>query len=645
MSKSTATSARTEQAGTRRGVVATPESAATQSSEAAIGPAPLRRTSCSCGGGCPDCQAQGKPLDPAIQQDMERAFGDDFSQVRVHTDDTAAASAASLDAAAYATGSSIVFGRNRYQPETMLGRYVIAHELAHVVQQRQASSPRVASIFAPRPTPSADSVHEADADMAAAGVLDGARVRVPHRGAAPRVQPFGESLWSAWQYVSSLGSRFRYVGQAISQSGPFLGAAIRHRLGEGARDLLLGALFAIVAAAAILGVTTGAGAAIGALAGAGVGAAPGAAAGYELGLAIIHWLGLGALILYVGSQIVSVGGAFLRFLSTAWGSNGDANVIQRAAREFADAIARLMSAIMQALVMLLVSWGTGRMIGFLRGTRFGTLVNETRLMQWLAERHAMRAAGESPLTTARDVNPAAGTGPRPEAGTIVVRGPTEASVRRAYLRQMFRDEAAEIESAIIRRQLPGGGEEYAVVQGRRGGVSVPEGWESTAHTHPGAGLETGFRNPAPQDYGVGLPPSTFTRAVTSGRSQIERVTWRDVAGRVFETEFGVDPADPSTPLLVRPPGVRQWQRFRDVYPDSIEPQLNLAQTLQQRLAILRTLSDDYYAGWWARNFGGNVPDPPAVPPTLVALLRAILATPAARAAANAVENQRSSGSQ
>jgi hypothetical protein len=93
------------------------------------------------------------------------------------------------------------------------------------------------------------------------------------------------------------------VGQAISQSGPFLGAAIRHRLGEGARDLLVGALFAIVAAAAILGVTTGAGAAIGALAGAGVGAAPGAAAGYELGLAIIHWLGLGALILYVGSQV------------------------------------------------------------------------------------------------------------------------------------------------------------------------------------------------------------------------------------------------------------------------------------------------------------------------------------------------------
>jgi hypothetical protein len=101
--------------------VATPETAATQSSKAAIGPAPLRTTSCSCGGGCPDCQAQGKPLDPAIQQDMERALGDDFSQVRVHTDDNAATSAASLDAAAYATGSSIVFGRNRYQPETMLG--------------------------------------------------------------------------------------------------------------------------------------------------------------------------------------------------------------------------------------------------------------------------------------------------------------------------------------------------------------------------------------------------------------------------------------------------------------------------------------------------------------------------------------------
>jgi hypothetical protein len=67
---------------------------------------------------------------------MESAFGADFGGVRVHTGGAAARSARALQAAAYTTGDEIVFDEGAYEPGTARGRHLIAHELAHVVQQR-----------------------------------------------------------------------------------------------------------------------------------------------------------------------------------------------------------------------------------------------------------------------------------------------------------------------------------------------------------------------------------------------------------------------------------------------------------------------------------------------------------------------------
>lgn len=78
----------------------------------------------------------GRPLDPGVRSQMERGFGHDFSGVRVHTDETAAASASALQARAYTHGERIVFARSAYDPSTHEGRELLAHELAHVVQQR-----------------------------------------------------------------------------------------------------------------------------------------------------------------------------------------------------------------------------------------------------------------------------------------------------------------------------------------------------------------------------------------------------------------------------------------------------------------------------------------------------------------------------
>lgn len=82
----------------------------------------------------------GQPLESGVRRDMEAGFGHDFSRVRVHTDAEAARSAADVDARAYATGDRIVFGAGHYVPGSTAGRHLLAHELAHVVQQSGAPS-------------------------------------------------------------------------------------------------------------------------------------------------------------------------------------------------------------------------------------------------------------------------------------------------------------------------------------------------------------------------------------------------------------------------------------------------------------------------------------------------------------------------
>ncbi len=83
--------------------------------------------------------APGQPLDPATRDFMERRLGHDFGPVRVHTDAKAAESARAVNALAYTVGRDIAFGTGRYAPRTSEGRRLVAHELAHVVQQAAAS--------------------------------------------------------------------------------------------------------------------------------------------------------------------------------------------------------------------------------------------------------------------------------------------------------------------------------------------------------------------------------------------------------------------------------------------------------------------------------------------------------------------------
>jgi len=85
-------------------------------------------------------RSPGQPLDPNARSFMETRFGHDFSRVRVHMDAKAAESAQAVNALAYTIGQDVVFGAGKYEPLTGAGQRLLAHELAHVVQQSRGGS-------------------------------------------------------------------------------------------------------------------------------------------------------------------------------------------------------------------------------------------------------------------------------------------------------------------------------------------------------------------------------------------------------------------------------------------------------------------------------------------------------------------------
>jgi hypothetical protein len=78
----------------------------------------------------------GRALNSELQQDMSQRFNQDFSEVRIHTGVAAAQSAQQINANAYTVGHNIVFGTGQFAPHSQQGKRLLAHELTHVVQQR-----------------------------------------------------------------------------------------------------------------------------------------------------------------------------------------------------------------------------------------------------------------------------------------------------------------------------------------------------------------------------------------------------------------------------------------------------------------------------------------------------------------------------
>jgi hypothetical protein len=102
-------------------------------------------------------KAGGWPLPREVQARMEAALGADFSDVRVHVGPEVGA----IGAIAFAWGSNIHFAPGYYSPHTPHGQQLLAHELAHVVQQRAG---RVRNPYGSGVAVVQDAVLEAEAD-------------------------------------------------------------------------------------------------------------------------------------------------------------------------------------------------------------------------------------------------------------------------------------------------------------------------------------------------------------------------------------------------------------------------------------------------------------------------------------------------
>jgi len=141
----------------------------------------------------PDVQAAiaatrggGAALDRSVGSALESSMGA-LGDIRIHTDDGAAALSRAVSARAFTVGSDIYFARGEYRPGTPDGNELIAHEVAHTVQQ-QGGTPSVQSkleVSAP------GDAAEVEADRAADAMTRGERAQVSaapeavHRDAAP----------------------------------------------------------------------------------------------------------------------------------------------------------------------------------------------------------------------------------------------------------------------------------------------------------------------------------------------------------------------------------------------------------------------------------------------------------------------------
>jgi hypothetical protein len=94
--------------------------------------------------------SNGQPLPVGVCALMESRFGTDFGRVRVHNDAQAHEHAQALSAKAFTRGEHITFSADRFAPHSAAGQRLLAHELAHVVQQRRGGAAPVRSAQAPQ---------------------------------------------------------------------------------------------------------------------------------------------------------------------------------------------------------------------------------------------------------------------------------------------------------------------------------------------------------------------------------------------------------------------------------------------------------------------------------------------------------------
>lgn len=111
----------------------------------------------------------GVPLPKNLQTKFERSLSDDLSGVRIHADDASAAKSSVLRARAFTFGSHIHFARGQWDPSSAASEQLLAHEVAHTVQQAKGSTATKAKLE----VSSAGDASEVEADRAAEAMMLG----------------------------------------------------------------------------------------------------------------------------------------------------------------------------------------------------------------------------------------------------------------------------------------------------------------------------------------------------------------------------------------------------------------------------------------------------------------------------------------
>jgi hypothetical protein len=222
---------------------------------------------CACGGKCADCQNKkladeederlvhrkssgggpaavdaiptgaGETLDVHTREPLESHFQSDLSGVRVHTDSAATDSAARMDALAYTSGRDIYFAPGMYAPNGTDGKRLLAHEVAHVVQQSSGRQPTIAlksssSVIIGAP----DDPLEAEADSAAEAFVhsnteeEANRKRplnevdqsVIQRQTAPQSSPAATPAKGAVASYGPVGPTMTFEGVLLAANGEYL---------------------------------------------------------------------------------------------------------------------------------------------------------------------------------------------------------------------------------------------------------------------------------------------------------------------------------------------------------------------------------------------------------------------------------------